>query len=175
MERVRKGPFLLTLRDALTAHLVLQGFVAYLKYASSTFPANCARRGVSRCLTTPTSGFSDVVGRCERVDKPGSVVRTAIYLECASPRISSAQPERTEGQPYRVPICTCSRWGLPSYAVADALVRSYRTVSAFLLQGACKPPLCEGALALVSGWPASTLQGSFLFCGTFRRVAPPSC
>ena len=38
--------------------------------------------------------------------------------------------------------------------VADALVRSYRTVSAFL------PP--RG-------------RGSFLFCGTFRRVAPPSC
>ena len=60
--------------------------------------------------------------------------RTAIYLECASPRISSAQPERTEGQPYSVPICVCSGWGLPSRIVADALVRSYRTVSAFLPQ-----------------------------------------
>lgn len=36
------------------------------------------------------------------------------------------------GQPCRVPICACSRWGFPSRAVADALVRSYRTVSAFL-------------------------------------------
>ena len=89
----------------------------------------------------------------EWVDKPGSVVGTAIYLERVSLRVSSTQPERTEGRPYRVPICACSRWGLPSHAVAGALVRSYRTVSAF--------PLNE--------------KGSLLFCGTIRRVAPPSC
>ena len=86
----------------------------------------------------------------EWADKPGSVIRTTIYLEHASPHASSAQPGYTEGRPYRIPICVCSRWGLPSYAVADALVRSYRTVSAF---------------------PANR---SFLFCGTIRRVAPPS-
>ena len=38
------------------------------------------------------------------------------------------------GPPCRVPICACSGWGFPSRAVADALVRSYRTVSAFLPQ-----------------------------------------
>ena len=42
--------------------------------------------------------------------------------------------------------------GFSSHVVANALVRSYRTVSAFL-------PLARGSL---------------LFCGTFRRVAPPS-
>ena len=36
------------------------------------------------------------------------------------------------GPPCRVPICACSGWGFPSRAVAGALVRSYRTVSAFL-------------------------------------------
>ena len=70
----------------------------------------------------------------EWVDKPGSVIRTTIYLERASPCVSSAQPGCTEGRPYRIPICVCSRWGLPSRAVADALVRSYRTFSAFLPQ-----------------------------------------
>ena len=35
--------------------------------------------------------------KCEWVDKPGSVVGTAIYLERVSPRVSSTQPERTEG------------------------------------------------------------------------------
>ena len=36
------------------------------------------------------------------------------------------------GPTHGVPICPFSGWGLPSRAVADALVRSYRTVSAFL-------------------------------------------
>ena len=36
------------------------------------------------------------------------------------------------GPPHSVPICVCSGWGLPSRVVAGALVRSYRTVSAFL-------------------------------------------
>ena len=59
--------------------------------------------------------------------------RTIIYLGRTSPCASSTQPECTEGRPYRTPICACSRWGFPSRAVAGALVRSYRTVSAFLL------------------------------------------
>ena len=77
----------------------------------------------------PSSCLWEASGPVSRV-----LSRTAIYLEYASPRISSAQPERTEGQPYSVPICVCSGWGLPSRIVADALVRSYRTVSAFLPQ-----------------------------------------
>ena len=61
--------------------------------------------------------------------------RATIYLERMSPRVSSTQPERTEGRPYSVPICACSRWGFPSCAVTNTLVRSYHTVSAFLLIG----------------------------------------
>ena len=81
--------------------------------------------------------------KCEWVDKPGSVVGTAIYLERMSPRVSSTQPECTEGRPYGTPICACSRWGFPSHVVANALVRFYRTVSAF-----------------------PSRRGSLLFCGT---------
>ena len=77
---------------------------------------------------------------CKRpLGSSGSVSRVLswaiIYLGYTSPCTSSAQPERTEGRPYRVPIRTCSRWGLPSRAVTGTLVRSYRTVSAFLLRG----------------------------------------
>ncbi len=56
---------------------------------------------------------------------------TAIYLEPASPQASSTQPGCTPGSTYSIPICACSRWGLPSYVVANALVRFYHTVSAF--------------------------------------------
>lgn len=38
-----------------------------------------------------------------------------------------------EAQPYRMPIRPCFGWGLPSHAVTNMLVRSYRTFSAFLL------------------------------------------
>ena len=41
------------------------------------------------------------------------------------------QPECTVGRPYGIPICACSRWGLPSRCIAATLVRFYRTVSAF--------------------------------------------
>ena len=61
--------------------------------------------------------------------------------------------------PYRVPICACSRWGLPSHAVADALVRFYRTVSAF--------PSRRGSLLFCgtnpSGHPAQPLAGILPF------------
>ncbi|BDE96719.1 hypothetical protein CE91St30_20520 [Raoultibacter timonensis] len=97
--------------------------------------------------------------KSEWAGKPGSVVGTIIYLERMSPCASSTQPERTEGQPYRVPICACSRWGLPSRAVADALVRSYRTVSAF-------PPFPRTE--------ACFREGVFFSVALIRRVAPPS-
>jgi len=58
------------------------------------------------------------------------------------------------GPTLAAPIHPCSGWGLPSRHVTVTLVRSYRTVSAFL--------------------PQANLRGSLLFCGTFRRLAPPS-
>ena len=77
---------------------------------------------------------------------------------CVAARLKHAT--RTYGgPPCRVPICACSGWGFPSHAVADALVRSYRTVSAFL-------PLPR-AEARVRG-------GVFFSVALIRRVAPPS-
>lgn len=77
-------------------------------------------------------------GRCREVERSasGSVSRV-LSLDDHLSRTPVARrlkhATRTyDGQPYRVPICACSRWGFPSRAVADALVRSYRTVSAFL-------------------------------------------
>ena len=77
---------------------------------------------------------------------------------CVAARLKHAT--RTYGgPPCRVPICACSGWGFPSHVVADALVRSYRTVSAFL-------PLPR-AEARVRG-------GVFFSVALIRRVAPPS-
>ena len=68
----------------------------------------------------------------EWADKPGSVVGRP-FIFCLRCRRSHSQATRTRAGPaHGVPICPFSRWGLPSRAVADALVRSYHTVSAFL-------------------------------------------
>ena len=107
-------------------------------------------------------------GKGEWADKPGSVIRTTIYLEHASPHASSAQPGYTEGLPYRIPICVCSRWGLPSYVVANALVRFYRTVSAFLLHAGESSFLWH----CPSGRPAQPLAGILpLGARTFLMLA----
>ena len=45
---------------------------------------------------------------------------------------SSGHTRASVGPTLAAPICPCSRWGLPSRHVAMTLVRSYRTVSAFL-------------------------------------------
>lgn len=89
-----------------------------------------------------------------------------IYLDFASPRNSSTQPECTERRPYCIPICACFRWGLPSHAVTSMLVRSYRTVSAFL-------PKEESSFLwhYPSGRPAQPLTGILPFeARTFLTV-----
>ena len=135
------GRFSLTSRT--TREMEREGNALRARASSALQPPNAKRpRGVRRRGRKASGPVSRVLSR------------TIIYLGRASPRASSTQPECTEGRPYRTPICACSRWGFPSRAVAGALVRSYRTVSAFLL--------------------AVQRQGSLLFCGTFRRVAPPS-
>ena len=74
----------------------------------------------------------------ERADKPGSVVGRP-FIFCLRCRRPHSRATRTRAGPtHGVPICPFSGWGLPSRAVTDALVRSYRTVSAFLARG--KPP-----------------------------------
>ena len=53
-----------------------------------------------------------------------------------------------------LPICSCSRWGFP-----------------------CRPHHCErGALLphlFTLAWAPFGVRGRYVFCGTFRRVAPP--
>ena len=68
----------------------------------------------------------------EWADKPGSVVGRP-FIFCLRCRRPHSRATRTRAGPtHGVPICPFSGWGLPSRAVADTLVRSYRTVSAFL-------------------------------------------
>lgn len=57
---------------------------------------------------------------------------TTIYLGSTSPSTSSVLTRAPVGPTLTAPICTCSGWGFPSHYVAAVLVRSYRTVSAFL-------------------------------------------
>ena len=66
-----------------------------------------------------------------RAGKPGSVVEDA-HLSRDGVAAAFEQATRVRGgQPHGTPICPCSPWGLSSRHVATALVRSYRTVSAF--------------------------------------------
>ena len=99
-----------------------------------------------------------IVSTCalaERADKPGSVVGRP-FIFCLRCRRPHSRATRTQAGPtHGVPICPFSGWGLPSRAVTDALVRSYRTVSAFLARG--KPPagvFCSVALSVGSPRPA---------------------
>ena len=70
----------------------------------------------------------------EWADKPGSVVGRP-FIFCLRCRRPHSRATRTRAGPtHGAPICPFSGWGLPSRTVADALVRSYRTVSAFLAQ-----------------------------------------
>ena len=109
-------------------------------------------------------------GRHGNVSEPISraLESATIYLDFASPQSSSTQPECTEGRPYGIPICACSRWGLPSYVVANALVRFYRTVSAFLLHAGESSFLWH----CPSGRPAQPLAGILpLGARTFLMLA----
>ena len=109
--------------------------------------------------------------RAEWADKPGSVIGRPFILEDALPRSSSRATRARTGPVHSAPICLFSRWGLPSRVVAGALVRSCRTVSAFL-------PMREKRLGefsflwrYPSGRPARPLAG-ILPCGarTFLTV-----
>ena len=57
---------------------------------------------------------------------------TTIYLGPTSPLASRGLTRASVGPTLAAPIRPCSGWGLPSRHVAVTLVRSYRTVSAFL-------------------------------------------
>jgi hypothetical protein len=64
----------------------------------------------------------------ESADKPGSVLGNHSSGTCVTAGLK--RPTRTRRGPrQRVPIWSCSRWGLPCRSVARLAVRSYRTVS----------------------------------------------
>ena len=81
-----------------------------------------------------------------------------IHLGSVSPRISSNLPGNRADHTLRpkpaVPLFGLALDGVyPATAVANGAVRSYHTIS----------PLPE------------THPGRYIFCGTFRRLAPPRC
>ncbi len=64
----------------------------------------------------------------EPADKPGSVLDS--HSSRRNVAVTLEQPTRTRRGPrHRVPIWSCSRWGLPCRPVARLAVRSYRTIS----------------------------------------------
>ena len=92
-----------------------------------SFPMHRVRRRNSRPVTEKFSEVGSASGSISRV------LSLDDHLSEASVARRLKHATRTYGgPPCRVPICACSGWGFPSRAVADALVRSYRTVSAFL-------------------------------------------
>ncbi len=86
--------------------------------------------------------------------KPGSVINS----HSSRHRVTTVlkQPTRIQREPrHRIPIWSCSRWGLPCRSVTELAVRSYRTISPL-------PNPRKGILAVS-------------FCCTFRRLTPPRC
>ena len=77
--------------------------------------------------------------------------RAAIHLGRASPRASSDLPGSGAGHASRSPIWSCSRWGLPCHRCCHR-------------RGALLPHLFT---------LARYTSGRFVFCGTFRGLAPP--
>ena len=96
----------------------------------------------------------------KRTYKPGSVLE-GDHLSRSTVTSTLKRATRTRvGPTHSVPICICSRWGLPSRRIAATLVRSYRTVSAFLVQARESSFLWH----YPSGHPARPLAG-ILPCG----------
>jgi hypothetical protein len=97
---------------------------------------------------------------CSDVQRRGSrpvsrvLSRAAIHLRCASPRTCSDLPGSSCGRTVTLPYSVLLRVGftLPQ-GVTTCAVRSYRTFS----------PLPD---------PKAR---RYVFCGTFRRLAPPRC
>ena len=82
----------------------------------------------------------------EPADKPGSVVDSHSSRRRVTATLK--QPTRRHRGPrHRLPIWSCSRWGLPCRPVARLAVRSYRTVSPlpdpFALAGSGPSAVCS--------------------------------
>jgi len=102
-----------------------------------------------------------LAGFAEWACKPGSVSCDHLSGTAVTDGLVRAT-RATTGPVLVAPIRPCSRWGLPSRRVTTALVRSYRTVSAF-------PPTCTGD----RGRRAVSKESSFLWHFPSPRGARP--
>ncbi len=103
--------------------------------------------GVWKCAAGPkvcAANFGIFLGTArknatEPADKPGFVVDSHSSRRIVTDTLK--QPTRRHrGSRHRLPIWSCSRWGLPCRSVAGLAVRSYRTISPL---PRALPPLCR--------------------------------
>ena len=115
-------------------------------------PSQFRRKIRQRCMR-PDSQFTDGPGKLVG-SRPVSRVlsRTIIHLRPTSPWAFSNQPENQRGPRRCSPIWSCSGWGLPCH-------------SCYHQRGALLP----------HHFTLTRLHGRYIFCGTFRRLAPPRC
>lgn len=92
----------------------------------------------------------------KRACKPGSVLEDGHLSRGAVADVLEQATRMRAGPAHGIPICLCFGWGLSSRRVAVALVRSYRTVSAFLRVAAGSLLFCDTD---PSGRPARPLAG----------------
>ena len=107
----------------------------------------------------------------EPADKPGSVVDS--HSSRRHVTVTLKQPTRIQRGPrHRIPIWSCSRWGLPYRSVARLAVRSYRTISPLprLLPQPCG---CADTLGRTFVRHVPTTTGAF--GGIFLLHFPSAC
>jgi len=150
-----------------------------LIYERLTCAHGFARLRVERCARANTRGSKKAA---ESVCKPGSVEDDHSSRRIVADTLK--QPTRRHcGPQHRLPIWSCSRWGLPCRSVTGLAVRSYRTISPlpasrrtaggiFLLHF----PSTRAAQALPGTVPcgARTFLGALARDATVRPTPPPA-
>ncbi len=108
--------------------------------------------------------------RCRQREKVSrSVSRvlswTIIHLRQVSPPACSNLPESTVGHSKRIPIWSCSEWGLPSPRLLPA--------ARCALTAPFHPYPEKGVRPLFTQKGSDPFFRRYTFCCTFRRLAPP--
>jgi len=86
------------------------------------------QQSVIKLFAIPIPKVAVACEKAEPACKPGSVVDSHSSGRCVTAALK--QPTRTRRGPrHKVPIWSCSRWGLPCRSVTGLAVRSYRTIS----------------------------------------------
>ena len=119
-------------------------------------PGACRNRSIDVVCAPSGKRNKEASGPVSRV-----LSGTAIYLERESPRASSTQPERMAG--HRMALL----FALAPDGVCQAATLPPRWC-------ALTAPFQLFSCVAHAARTACSEQGSLLFCGTFRRVAPPS-